>query len=154
MKVAGGLALAAAALTLAAGPATARAADDAPEAAPSPQRMVGFAAGGLGVAGLAGGVVFGLLASASWNSSKSECGSPSACPDRAGAIADHDSAERAAAASTAAFVAGGVLLVGAIVLVVTSPPERARAGALGAPVVRIAPAVSANQAGVAVTATF
>jgi hypothetical protein len=136
------------ALAVAAVPAPGWADETAPEAAPSPQRMVGFVAGGLGVAGLAGGVVFGLLASASWNSSKNECPTATVCPDHARALADHDSAERSVTTSTATFVAGAALLAGALVLVVTAPPERPRAA------LRITPAVAPDQAGLAISGTF
>jgi hypothetical protein len=139
------------ALGLAARPASG---DDGPsETSPAgAQKVVAFAAGGVGLAGLAGGVVFGLLASGSWKSAKSECPSTPNCPDHAGAVADHDSAEQWATTSTVAFAAGGALLAAAVVLVLTAPPERAPTG--DAVALRIVPGVGAGGAGLVVAGTF
>jgi hypothetical protein len=98
----------------------------APVAPPPPaptglgtNRTVGLALAGAGVAGLAVGTVFGLLAGSSWNASQSECASPSNCPNRSQAVTDHDTTVTRATISTVGFIAGGALLAGGAVLFFT-----------------------------------
>jgi hypothetical protein len=152
-------ALAAAALAFGLGATTTRPvrADDATlelesTAPPSAQKVVAFAAGGVGLAGIAGGAVFGLLANGSWRSARKECPRPQDCPDHRGAVADHDSAELWATTSTVAFAAGGALVATAIVLLLTAPSERAARPAWIPSAVT--PAIGAGEAGVVVTGTF
>lgn len=92
------------------------------------QRTIGIALGGVGVAGLVAGSVFGALAF----SKKSEADSHCAPPDyrqctRAGVDAG-DASETFGTISTVAFIAGGALAVGGAVLYLTAP-EHGRAGA-------------------------
>jgi hypothetical protein len=105
--------------------------DVAPVVAPhgswSTQRWLGLGAGGLGVAGVIVGSVFGSLAAAAWNAQKSVCGSTPTCTsmDHASAVTDHDHLTTDGTASTAAFIAGGVLVAGGAVLFFTAPKARA-----------------------------
>jgi hypothetical protein len=89
----------------------------------STQKTVGFVVGGVGIAGIAVGSVFGIMASSKWSSSKSECASPSSCNSYAGAVTDHDTAVTDATISTIALVAGGAALVTGILLEIAAPRE-------------------------------
>jgi hypothetical protein len=87
----------------------------------SGQKTAALVAGGGGVAALAVGAVFGLMARASWSSSQSECTSTSHCPRYAQAVSDRDSAASSATVATIAFVAGGAALAAGAVLWLTAP---------------------------------
>ncbi len=88
------------------------------------RKVVALALGGVGVAGIAAGSVFGLLASSAWNSSKGAC-SQASCPasTRPQAVKDHDTAMTDGTLSDVAFIAGGALLVGGVALFFTAPAE-------------------------------
>lgn len=79
-------------------------------------REIAVAAGGVGVAGLVVGGIFGLMASSAWNNAQKECGSPSSCPQRAQALSDHNTTMTDATISTVGFIAGGVLVAGGATL--------------------------------------
>jgi hypothetical protein len=83
------------------------------------RRGLGFAVAGTGVAGLAVGTVFGYLAIQAKQQQVDKCRSSSACPDRAGASAAHESAVTKGTISTIAFVAGALATTVGIVLVAT-----------------------------------
>jgi hypothetical protein len=83
------------------------------------QRVLGIVTGGVGVAGLAVGSVFGVFASSAWNKAKTECSSGTDCPSNA--MNDRSSALTDATVSTVGFIAGGVLAVGGVVLFLTAP---------------------------------
>jgi hypothetical protein len=86
------------------------------------QRVVGLTAGGLGVAGIAVGSVFGLLTFSAVSAQKAACpASGAACADRASAASDHSSGATDGAVSTVAFIAGGALIVAGVALFFTVP---------------------------------
>jgi hypothetical protein len=85
------------------------------------QRILGLGAAGVGVAGVAVGAVFGLLASGSWSNAQSECKTTDSCANRAGATSDRSSALTQSTVSTIGFIGGGVLIAGGLVLFVTAP---------------------------------
>lgn len=108
-------------------------ANPAPEAAPASsdkeahpgqtQRTIGIAVGAVGVAGLAAGIVAGILASSDANSLKSACGSGTTCdPSNQGT---HDSAIMWATVSDVAFIAGGAALATGAVVYLTAPHDAA-----------------------------
>jgi hypothetical protein len=115
------------------------------------RRLLGLGVGGVGVAGVVVGSIFGGLADAAWHDQKSACGSPASCTNagHAAALSDHTSLTTDGAVSTTAFIAGGALLAAGIVLFLTAPPRAATAGRL-----TIVPAVGPGQASIAVTARF
>jgi hypothetical protein len=115
--------------------------------------VVAFAAGGVGLAGIAGGAVFGLLASASWNSAKNNCPSAQHCTNHSAAVADHDSAELWATTSTVAFATGGALVATAIVLLLTAPSEQPVRPA-ATPSLAVTPAIGSGGAGLVVAGSF
>ncbi len=93
-----------------------------------PVRTLGIVTGGVGVAGIAVGTVFGLLASSAWNRARSDCGGTTLarCPNHAGAVDEHGTTVTDATISTVGFVAGGALIAGGVALFVlgaTPSPE-------------------------------
>jgi hypothetical protein len=85
------------------------------------QRWLGLVVGGLGVAGVAVGSVFGLKASSEWSAQQSACASPSNCPDHDAAVTHHSNLTTDGAISTWAFIGGGVLVASGALLFLTAP---------------------------------
>lgn len=85
----------------------------------STQRTVAFALGGVGVAGIAVGGVFGVLSKMKNDEAAEHCMAETRC-DREG-VALGETAESHATVSTIAFAAGGVALAAAITLLVSAP---------------------------------
>jgi hypothetical protein len=117
------------------------------------QRTLGLTLGGVGVAGIGLGSVFGALTFAAWSRTKSDCGgNPSLCPSsqRTAATADRSSAETDGTISTIAFIAGGVLVAGGVTLFLTSGRHEGNA----TPKVAIAPAIGPELRGLTLTGAF
>jgi hypothetical protein len=99
--------------------------DEPPVAEPShglgTQRLLGIVVGGVGLAGIAVGSVFGLKASSDWSAQQSACGSASSCPDHDGALAHHANLTTDATISTWAFIGGGALVASGALLFLTAP---------------------------------
>jgi hypothetical protein len=96
-----------------------------PAPAPSPaglgtQKILGLTAGGLGVAGIAVGSVFGVMTFSAASAQKSDCASSKLCPNPGQAASDHSSGVTDSAVSTAGFIVGGALLVAGITLFFTA----------------------------------
>ncbi len=89
------------------------------------QRVVALVAGGVGVAGLATGGVFGVMAMQKKQEAEKVC--PHDCPDQGGVDKWH-TATTFGTVSTIAFAAGGALVAGAAVLWFTSPKRSAEVG--------------------------
>ncbi len=101
-------------------------ASPAPAVSGSPQRVIGFVTGGVGLAALAVGSVFGARAISKNSESNADfCRTETLCSPRG--LELREEARDAARASTVAFVAGGVLVAAGLTLVLTAPP-RARTG--------------------------
>ncbi len=100
----------------------------------SSQRSLALVIGGVGVAALATGAVFGVIALDRRSSIEIACGgNPGACAATPGSLdQEQSSAKSAAAVSTVAFFASGALIGGAIALYFTAPRG---------PTVRLAPTV-------------
>lgn len=87
------------------------------------RRAVGLAIGGLGLATIANGVIFGLLTLDKKQSLEAECGgSTAACtaPNRS-LDAQRESAATTATISTASFAVGGAMLLGGAAIYLTAP---------------------------------
>jgi hypothetical protein len=93
----------------------------------STQKTLAVVAGGVGVAGIALGSVFGWMAHTSWEAAHGECPSATSCAQHAQAVSDHDSASSSATISTVAFVAAAAAVTGGAVLWLTAPRVTARA---------------------------
>jgi hypothetical protein len=102
------------------------------------RRAVGLAIGGLGLATIANGVIFGLLTLDQKHSLQSQCGgTTSACTAPRGSLEpERESAKTEAAISTASFAIGGAMLLGGTAIYLTAPSANASAPKQG---VRFAP---------------
>ena len=134
-------------------PGPARVEPASPEAAGagSGQRVLGLVVGGVGVAGLAVGSIFGLVASSAWSRSQSECVSPTNCSNHSQAISDHDDATSAGTLSTIAFLAGGALVATGAVLFFTAPSKHERSSGAH---LEIAPLVAGGSGGLMLRGPF
>ena len=110
----------------------------------SGQRTIGVVVGGVGLAALVAGGVFGFVAKSNNDSAKSHCLTDSAC--NAQGLSLTTSAEHAATLSTIGFVAGGIAAAAGVVLYLTAPSDSHRRAAQ----VRISPLVGATLAGASV----
>jgi hypothetical protein len=82
-------------------------------------KTIGLVVGGAGVAGIALGTVFGLLASSKWSQAKNDCGH--GCPNGSPARSEENEASTDGTVSTIAFAIGGVALATGLVLYLTAP---------------------------------
>ena len=93
------------------------------------QRTIGIAVGVVGIAGLATGIVAGILASSDANTLKAACGSGTTCdPSNQGT---HDSAVTWATVSDVAFIAGGVAVAAGAVVYLTAPHDTGAVSSVG-----------------------
>jgi hypothetical protein len=90
-----------------------------PGHATSNAKTIGLIVGGAGVAGIAVGSIFGLLASSKWSSAKNDCGQ--GCPDGSPARSEESEASTDGTVSTIAFAIGGVALATGLVVYLTAP---------------------------------
>jgi hypothetical protein len=87
-----------------------------------PDHTLAWVLGGVGVASVAVGATFGLMASSSWSKAKDGCTDyPFGCNDDA--LAQADDASTQATLATVAFIVGGAALGTSVVLFVTSADE-------------------------------
>ena len=86
------------------------------------ERTWAWVLGGVGVASVAAGATFGLLASSSWSKAKDGCNDyPYDCSDDA--VSQADDASTQATLASVAFIVGGAALGTSVVLFVTSTDE-------------------------------
>jgi len=90
------------------------------------QRAWGLTVGGIGLAGIAVGSVYGLMAASAWGDSKNECSPGCSAQAHAAASSDHDRAVSDGTVSTIAFIAGGAFVVGGIAIFASAPGESGR----------------------------
>jgi hypothetical protein len=114
------------------------------------QRILGLTAGGVAVAGLVVGGVFGLMTLSEKSQQQSVCGGPCSAASHAQALSDHSSGMTDSTISTVGFIAGGALLVGGAVLFFTASPAPQQP-ATG---VRFTPGVGPGGGGVLLTGVF
>ncbi|MGH7269036.1 MAG: hypothetical protein ACREJ3_01285, partial [Polyangiaceae bacterium] len=99
------------------------------------QKLAGLIVGGVGVAGIATGAVFGLLTMSAASQQKSDCASATSCANFAGASSAHSGGETDGTVSTVAFIAGGALLAGGAALFLTAHSHEHPASTMGLVVV-------------------
>jgi hypothetical protein len=89
----------------------------------SGRRMLGLTLAGVGLAGIASGVVFGIVTLNKKSSIDDACGgNAGSCQAPAGSVdGDRDAANTTATISTASFIAGGLALLGGAALYFTAP---------------------------------
>jgi hypothetical protein len=113
------------------------------------QRVLGLTAGGVGIAAVAVGSIFGAQTFSAVSAQKKDC--PTApCQNAGAAASDHSSAVTDSSVSTAMFVAGAVLLAGGAVLFFTAP-SRASHESAG---LTVAPSVGPSGGGVTLQGRF
>lgn len=122
----------------------------------STRRTLGLAIAGAGVAGLASGVVFGILTLQKKSKIADLCGgSAGDCKAAPGSVdPEREAATTTATIATASFIAGGAAVLGGGLLYFTAPsglssPARAARGT-----VRIAPRVGIGNAGMGLEGTW
>ena len=96
----------------------------------STPRIAALVFGGVGVAGLVVGSVFGLRAASQWSSAQATCVDPDAsigCPP-AGIAKGNDASESASASTVGFFVGGAALATSAILWFRFAPPKPAAPG--------------------------
>jgi len=111
---------------------------DAGQTKSNPLRTVGWTIGGVGLAGLAVGAVFGVVAIS--DKSSAHCNASSAC--EAGPLSD---ARSAATFSTIGIIAGGALAAGGLALVLFAP--KAGASPSRTATLMLSPQVSSREGG-------
>jgi hypothetical protein len=136
----------------------------APAAEPSTmskQRVLGLAAGGVGIIGVAVGGVLGLMTFSASSQAKNDCESSSSCANHALALSEHGAAATYGTGSTVAFIGGGVLIAVGAALFFTSPRSstpvttgRLSASSPWIPVMSIAPTVGPRVGGASLVARF
>jgi len=110
----------------------------------SSQKTIGLVVGGVGIAGLALGTVFGLMASSSWSTAQSEQ-QKGQYPNDSN---DQKTASTQATISTVGFIAGGVLVAGGALLWLTAP------SASSTTTVGLVPSVAPGGGGALLRGTF
>lgn len=111
------------------------------------KRPAGWVVGGVGLAAVGAGAVFGVLAITKSSDAKSKC-SPSSCTNPA-AVSENQDARTAATISDVAIGAGAAALAVGVFFLVTAPPAEAQSTAL-----RVVPLVGREHAGAALVTTW
>jgi hypothetical protein len=111
------------------------------------RKAIALVTGGVGVASVVVGSVFGLVASSKWSSARNDCGG--GCGPAAPAQGEKNTAASDATVSTVAFVVGGALAAGGVVLYLTAP-----SGSTTGTGLRIAPSAGSGEAGVVLAGGF
>ncbi len=96
------------------------------------QQAAGLWVGGLGVAAVAAGSVFGVIAKLKWSASRTDCETSSSCANYSQAIGEHNAAVTDAAVSTATCIVGGAAVITGALLLLTLPHEAPASGITGA----------------------
>jgi hypothetical protein len=129
-----------------------------PESFWSARRKIAVAVGGVGVAGLIAGSVFGVLAASASSQQKTDCAGPSNCSNHGQALSDHSSALSDSSVSTVAFIAGGAVMATGIGLFLLgghrdhgpeTPPESPLSMGL-----LVVPSVGPNVGGLLISRSF
>jgi len=103
----------------------------------SSQKTIGLVVGGVGIAGLVVGSVFGLMASSEWSQAVKD-----------GSESEKNTANSQATVSTVAFIAGGVLVASGAILWLTAP------SASSSTTVGLVPSVGPGGGGALLRGTF
>jgi hypothetical protein len=116
-------------------------------------RTLALVLGGAGVAGIAVGAVFGVMAIGKHSDVTSRCAGFPTCPEADRAALDdlNTSAQRNGTISTIGFAAGGALLAGGALIFFAAPQVPDRSGTRGA---RIVPLVGRGAGGLSVEGGF
>lgn len=118
----------------------------------SGMRTAGLVIGGVGVAALVTGGVFGLVASSKWSSGKDDCPG-NVCRTQA-AFDDTQDARRFANLSTIAFVVGGVCTAAGLGLYLAAPSRARGPVTTDTASIRLSPAVAPSVLGFSLGGSF
>jgi hypothetical protein len=135
-------------LAIDASPAPPSSAPAAPEGPSSSRRTIALVVGGVGVAGVVVGTIFGLAAISKKSESDNGCPGGSSGPCYPAGVDASKTAVSDGNVATIAFGVGGAALAGAAVLWLTAP----KSGATGS--VRVAPTAGARGAGLSAVGSF
>lgn len=113
-------------------------------------RTVGLVTGGVGVAAIAAGSVFGVLAMSANSAQKSDCASATDCKSYSHAVSDHSTVSTDATIATVAFIGGGVLVAAGAVLFFTGGPRTQ----IGSASLSLSPGVAPQQASLTLHGVF
>ncbi len=118
------------------------------------RRTIALAMGGVGIAGLAAGTVFGVLAMGKKDAQVEACASSAVCTPTGHevALSAHTSAQTFGAISTTGFVLGGLLVAAGATLFFTAPSETSTTRSRSA--LFFAPSVSSNGGTMAMQGRF
>ena len=115
------------------------------------RRLLGITAAGAGVVGLVVGGAFGAMTLSAASQQKSDCATPTNCPNHADALAQHSNAQTYGTVSEVGLIAGGVLVAGGGVVFFTGGSSEASPRRTGLWVV---PEMGSQGGGVAVGGRF
>jgi hypothetical protein len=120
----------------------------------STMRMLGLVSGGVGVAGLVVGGIFGAMAGSASSDQQSACPSPTNCPNHAQALTDHSNFATDSTIEVTGFVAGGVLLAAGVTMFVLGGSNAEPDSAPGRTGLVVSPGVSPHGAGLTLSGAF
>ena len=121
--------------------------DQIPPSSGTGQRVAGGILGGVGVAGIVVGAIFGSTAGSRYDASKAHCRTATLCTAEGLELVNQ--ARGAATVSTIGIVAGGALFVGGLVVFLTAPSSAPRP-----PSARLVPLLGPGIAGGTVVGSF
>jgi hypothetical protein len=116
-------------------------------------KVLALVAGGVGVAGIAVGSIFGLMTISQKNQQQTICGSTPSCTtsDHTQAVNDHSAAASDGLISNVGFIAGGALLVGGAVLFFAVPSPTGQPMPIG---MRLTPSFGTDGGGLSLNGSF
>jgi hypothetical protein len=120
----------------------------------STQRLIGITAGGVGVAGIVVGTIFGLVAKSKESDSAQYCLATDNTSCHAQGVAMIKEATRDATIANVSFVVGGLGLVSGAVIYLTAPQPIASKRTTQVSNLRIAPMVAPTTTGFAIAGAF
>jgi hypothetical protein len=133
---------------------TPTAATPQPTGGMSTLRVLGLVSGGVGVAGLVVGGIFGAMAGSASSDQQSACPSVSNCPNHAQAVSDHSTFQTDSAIEVAGFVAGGVLFAGGVAMFFSGGSNSTTEAGAPRTGLTLSPGISPGGAGLTLRGTF
>jgi hypothetical protein len=119
----------------------------APSSSWSTNKTMALASAGVGLVGVALGVVFGAYAKSSQNLETTNCSSATSCSNGPQSREDYTVATQDATASTVSFIAGAALVAVGTTLWFTAPSPARSPAAATAPSFRVAPTMMGTRGG-------
>jgi hypothetical protein len=133
------------------GPASASPSPAGPAGGMSTLRALGLVSGGAGIVAIGVASAFTLMAGSALSSQRSECASPTNCPNHDQALSDHSTFTTDSSIGTAGFVSGGVLLAAGVAMFLAGGAQSSPGSSTG---VLVIPELATGSAGLAVHAAF